>query len=152
MQKKIKYIILLVLIITLSITNIAYAQIQIKTSPIGPSVTDLKNKQDILDSFEQIKIIRSNSSIINIREDLTTEQLQSIDANIQNYVDQMTNIKLRLRQHKVTYAKSFSDVFFAEQIIFIADTYNISFKHQQLLVRSLQNNIDEAKKKFLFKL
>lgn len=44
MLKKIKYVILLVMIITLLITNIAYAQPPIKTATIGPRVTDLKKK------------------------------------------------------------------------------------------------------------
>jgi len=146
MISKIKRLILLVIIITLTIPNIAYAEHPILTVPIGPRVEDLQNKEDILNNFERIRLIRENLTVIDIREDSTNEELQSTDSQIQTYIQQIREVQSMLQQHKVTYADSIPDLFFSELIISIANSYVISLTEQQVLIRELQNNIDEAKK------
>lgn len=129
-------------------SNIAYGEVGVKPEPYGPKVTDLRNKEDILNNFRQIKTIRSNLTIIDIKSNSTQEQLKATDTSIQNYIQQIENIKGNLQKHKNTYGDSFSDVFFSEQIAFVADSYIISLRNQQVLVRSIGNNIEEAEKLF----
>lgn len=148
MHIKVRRLILLILLLTLAMSNIAYAEIRVKPEPYGPRVTELRNKEDILNNFQQIKTIRSNLTIIDIRSNSTLEQLKSTDASIQNYIQQIENIRGNLQKHISTYGDSFPDVFFSEQISFVADSYIISLRNQQVLVRAIENNIDEAKKLF----
>lgn len=148
MISKIKRLILLTIIITLTISNIAYAQAPTQAVPIGPRVEDLKNKEEIINSLEQIRAIRKDLTVIDIREDSTSEELSSTYSNIQTYLQQFREIESRLKQHKATYADSIPDLYFSELIISIADNYVISLKAQQILIRALQNNVDEAKKLF----
>lgn len=148
MRVKVKRLMLFILLIILTTSNIAYAEIRVKPEPYGPRVTDLKNKEDILNNFRQIKTIRSNLTVIDIKSNSTIEQLKSTDASIQNYIQQIENIRGNLDKHIITYRDSFPDVFFSEQIAFVADSYIISLRNQQVLVRAIENNIDEAKKLF----
>jgi hypothetical protein len=144
----IKRLILLTIIITLTISNIAYAQAPTQSVPIGPRVEDLKNKEEIINSLEQIRAIREDLTVIDIREDSTSDELSSTYSNIQTYLQQFREIESRLEQHKATYADSIPDLYFSELIISIADNYIISLKAQQILIRALQSNVDEAKKLF----
>ncbi|WP_297423858.1 hypothetical protein [Clostridium sp.] len=125
-------------------SDIAYAQIPTKPTPYGPRISDLQNKEDILSSLEQIKTIRANLVVINVKSDTPVEQLKTIDTNLQRDIDQLRVIRGNLVNHADKYANSISDVFFAEQIVIIANCYIVSLKHQQLLIRSLENNVGEA--------
>ncbi|WP_242982099.1 MULTISPECIES: hypothetical protein [unclassified Clostridium] len=125
-------------------SNITYAQIPTKPTPYGPRISDLQNKEDILSSLEQIKTIRANLVVINVKSDTPIEQLKTIDTNLQRDIDQLRVIRGNLVNHADKYANSISDVFFAEQIVIIANCYIVSLKHQQLLIRSLENNVGDA--------
>lgn len=148
MSRKVICFVILVLVVILSISNITYAQTPTKTQPFGPKITDLQNKEDILNSLEQIKTIRANLTIIDVRAITPGEELKIIDGNLQRYIEQLRIIRANLVQHADTYGNSISDVFFSEQIVAIADCYIISLKHQQLLARSIENNVEEASKLF----
>ena len=149
MQRKIGRIIILVILIVLTIANIAYAQPQTKqNAPYGPKVEDLKNKEDIIQNLQQIERIRSNLIVIDIAESSTVEQLKNTDKNLENYIEQFNTIRKNLENHKNVYKDSFPDVFFSEQISFVADSYIISIREQQNVIRALENNKDEAKKLF----
>lgn len=125
-------------------SNIAYAQTPTKSQPYGPKVSELQNKEDILNSLEQIKTIRANLTVINVKSTTPAEELKTIDTNLERYIEQLRIIRANLVKHADTYGNSISDVFFSEQIVAIADCYIISLKHQQLLVRSIENNVEEA--------
>ncbi|MEQ8154384.1 MAG: hypothetical protein ABRQ25_05810 [Clostridiaceae bacterium] len=144
MPKIVIRLIIFVALITIYMGNAAYAQTPVKTLPYGPKVSDLQNKKDILDSFEQIKMIRANLTLINIKSSTPVEELKSIDNDLQRYIDQLRVIRKDLANHADKYKNSISDVFFAEQIVIIANCYIVSLKHQQLLIRSLENNVGEA--------
>lgn len=144
MTRKVIRLIIFVILITLSISNISYAQPSNRPQPFGPRVSDLQNKEDILNSLEQIKAIRANLTVIDIRTTTPHEQLKSIDVDLQRYIDQLRIIRGNLVNHADKYANSISDVFFSEQIVIIANCYIVSLKHQQLLIRSLEDNIEEA--------
>jgi hypothetical protein len=128
--------------------NVVYAQTPIQPTPYGPKVVELKNKEDILRSFEDIKKVRANLTVINIRANTPPDQLKMIDSDLQGYINQLQNIRETLQKHINTYSSSFPDVFFSEQISFIADSYIISVRHQQVLARALGNNEEEASKLF----
>ena len=149
MPRKVSRLILLVILITLTMTNIAYAQPTTnRVSPYGPKVEDLKNKEDIIKTLQDIKRIRANLTVMNITESSTPEELKSIDKDLEYYIEQFNTIRKNLDNHKLTYKDSFSDVFFSDQILFIADSFIISLRQQQNLVRGLEKNKDEAKKLF----
>lgn len=144
MPKKVINLIIFVIFITLSMSNIAYAQTPVKSIPYGPKISDLKNKEDILNNFEQIKVIRANLTVVDIKSSTPIEELKAIDANLQRYINQLRIIRENLVNHADKYGNSISDVFFAEQMVIIANCYIVSAKHQQLLIRSLGNNVEEA--------
>ncbi len=155
MRRKVSRLIIFVVLITLTITNIAYAQsiahaqstIKLQ-APYGPKVEDLKGKEDIIKNFQDIKRIRANLSVININASLTPEELRAIDKDLEYYIQQFNSIKRNLENHEITYKDSFADVFFAEQISFVAESFIISLRQQQNLVRALEDNRAEAKKLF----
>lgn len=149
MRKKIRHLILVVILITLTITNISYAQpIPIQSSPHGPKVEELKGKEAIIKNFEDIKRIRTNLIIIDISGDSTDKQLDDIYKSLDGYIDQFNNIRKSLEDHKLLYKNSFPDIFFSEQISFIADSYIISLRQQQNLIKVLKSNREEAKNLF----
>jgi len=149
MSRKVSRLIIFVILITLTMTNIAYAQPTTnRVSPYGPKVEDLKNKEDIIKTLQDIKRIRANLTVMNITESSTPEELKSIDKDLEYYIEQFNTIRKNLDNHKLTYKDSFSDVFFSDQILFIADSFIISLRQQQNLVRGLEKNKDEAKKLF----
>lgn len=144
MPRKVICLIIFVIFITLSMSNIAYAEIEIKPQPYGPKVSELQNKEDILNNLEQIKKIRANLTVINVKATTSTEELKNIYINLQGYIDQLRIIRANLVKHSDTYGNSISDVFFSEQMVAITDCYIISLKHQQLLLRSIEKNTEEA--------
>lgn len=149
MPRKIGRLILSVILITLMMTNIAYAQPTANpNSPYGPKVEDLRDKEDIIKNLQEMKRIRANLTIIEITENSTAEQLKSIDKELDNYIEQFNLIRRNLETHKITYNDSFPDLFFSEQMSFIADSFIISLRQQQNTVRALEANKVEAKKLF----
>ncbi|MBU3109686.1 hypothetical protein [Clostridium gasigenes] len=149
MRRKVNRLIIFVILITLTMTNITYAQLTTnREAPYGPKVAELKNKEDIVQNLEEIKRIRANLTVINITENSTLEELKSIDKDLENYIQQFNAIKRNLENHKLSYKDSFSDVFFSDQILFVADSFIISVRQQQNLVRTLENNKEDAKKLF----
>lgn len=149
MRRKVERFLVIIILIALAMPNIAYAQpIPEQTTPYGPRVADLRNKENILKNLQEIKKIRSNLTVIDMTSNSTAEELKSIDANLTYYIQQLHIINTNLEKHESTYIDSFSDVFFSEQISFIADSYIISLRYQQNLVRSVGNNIEEAKRLF----
>lgn len=149
MQRKVRCLILLVILISLTMTNIAYAQpIANQNVPYGPKVEELKGKEDIVKNLQEMKRIRANLTVMNISENSTTEQLKSIDKDLDYYIDQFNTVRKNLENHKLSYKDSFPDIFFSEQILFVADSFIISIRQQQNLVRALETNKAEAKKLF----
>lgn len=148
MKRKMKRLVALVIIIILTSTNISYAQPTNPTAPYGLEIQNLKNKEGILKGLEDIKRIRGNLTVININENSTIEELKEVDKDIDFYIQQLETIKKNLESHKLSYKDSFPDVFFSEQILLIANSFIISLRQQQNLIRSLETNKAEARKLF----
>lgn len=119
-----------------------------QSSPYGPKVEALKGKNDIVQNFEAIKRVRGTLTIIDIRETTSKEQLQKIYKDLEGYIAQFNIIKSNLERHKITYKNSLPDLFFAEQIMFIVDSYSICLRQQQNLIVALENDKIDAKKLF----
>lgn len=133
----------------LAMNNIVYAKsISVETMPYGPKVQDLKGKDEIIKNLENIKRIRANLIVVDIKESSTNEELQALNKNLESYLNEINKSKRNLEQHKITYKDSFPDLFFAEEVSFIAESYIISIRQQQNLIRQLQLNQEEAKKLF----
>lgn len=156
MKKKIDRLIIFCMLITMISTNIAYAQTnelykQEETSilePYGPKVEDLKSKDVIVKNLKDIKRIRGNLTSINITQNSTPEDLKNTYNSLEFYIKEFSEIKKNLDNNIITYKDSFSDTFFSEQILFIAESYIISLKQQQNLIIALQANKVEARKLF----
>jgi len=149
MTRKVSRLILLVIIITLTMTNIAYAQpTPNQNIPYGPKVEELKGKEDIVKNLQEMKRIRANLTVMNITENSTNEQLKSIDKDLDYYIEQFNTVRKNLENHKILYKDSFPDIFFSEEILFVADSFIISIRQQQYLIRSLEANKADAKKLF----
>jgi len=149
MQRKISRLIIFLILITLTMTSVAYAQPTTRqNTPYGLKIEDLKGKQDIIQNLQQMKKLRANLLVIDISENSTAEQLRNTDKTLENYIEQFNGIRKNLENHRNLYKDSFPDVFFAEQISFIADSFIISMRQQQNLIRALEDNRVEAKKLF----
>lgn len=148
MKRKMKRLIALVIIIILTSTNISYAEPTTPPAPYGPEIQNLKNKGNILKNLEDIKRIRGNLTVINVTENSTIEELKDVDKDIDFYIQQLETIKKNLDNHKLSYKDSFPDLFFSEQILLIADSFIISLRQQQNLIRSLESDKVEVGKLF----
>lgn len=149
MQRKIRRLILVLALITIAMTNISYAQPPTsQIAPYGPKVEELKGKADIIKYFQDIKRIRANLIVITISENSTDKELNNIYSGLDIYIEEFNNIRKGLEKHRILYKDSFPDNFFSEQISFIADSYIISLRQQQNLIRALKDNKTEAKQLF----
>jgi anion-transporting ArsA/GET3 family ATPase len=149
MKRKIKRVIMFVILISLTLTNITYAQPATwENIPYGPKVEDLKGKEDIIQNLQQMKKIRANLTVIEIAESSTEEQLKNAYKNLENYIQQLNIIRTNLENHKNTYNDSFPDIYFSEEISFVAESYIISIRNQQSLITALENSKAESKKLF----
>ncbi|QLY78929.1 hypothetical protein [Clostridium intestinale] len=149
MKRKISCLLLSMIFMMLAMNNIVYAKsISVETMPYGPKIEDLKGKDEIIKNLENIKRIRANLIVVAIKENSTNEELQALNKDLESYLNEINKSKRNLEQHKITYKDSFPDVFFAEEISFIAESYIISIRQQQNLIRQLQLNQEEAKKLF----
>jgi predicted nucleic acid-binding Zn-ribbon protein len=108
----------------------------------------LKNKEEIVRNLRDIERIRKNLSAVNISADSTPDDLEAINKDLEYYIQQFEVIEKNLQNYKVSYKDSFSDVFFSEQILFVAESFVISIRQQQNLIRELGINREEAKKLF----
>lgn len=149
MKRKISCLLLSMIFMMLAMNNIVYAKsISVETMPYGPKIEDLKGKDEIIKNLENIKRIRANLIVVAIKENSTNEELQALNKDLESYLNEINKSKRNLEQHKITYKDSFPDVFFAEEVSFIAESYIISIRQQQNLIRQLQLNQEEAKKLF----
>lgn len=146
MKKKLNYLITFCILITINTTNIVYAntdtlhkQEKINViEPYGPKVEDLKSKENIIKNLNEIKRIRGNLTSIRITQNLTQDELKNIYNRLDLYINEFDQIKKNLDNDIIKYSDSFSDTFFSEQILFIAQSYIISLKQQQNLIIALQ--------------
>jgi len=149
MPRKVSFLISLVILISLAFTQIVYAQPTTGlNAPYGPRVNDLKNKADIVENLQKIEKLRANLTVVNINGNSTQEQLKSINKDLDYYIEQFNEIDKNLEKHIITYKESFPDVFFADEISFVAKSYIISIREQQNLIRALQDNNEGAKQLF----
>lgn len=149
MQKRAIRVVIFLILMTLTMTNITYAHVTVnQQAPYGPKVEDLKGKEDLVKKIQEIKRIRENIIVVNIKGDTSVEELKSIDKTLESYILQFNSIRKDLDKHKDVYKNSFSDVFFAEEILFIADSFIISLRQQQYWVRALESGKEDAKTLF----
>lgn len=149
MRRRVKRLVIFFMLIMLTMTNVSYAQVRTNTAePYGPKVEDLKSKDVIIKNLQNIKRIRGNLLSVNITENSKPEDLKETYKKLDYYIQEFNEIKKNLDNNITTYKDSFSDVFFSEQILFIAESYIISLRQQQNLINALQEQRVEAKKLF----
>ena len=160
MKKRIERLIIFCMLITITIPNIAYAKTNMRyeqektniVEPYGPKIEDLKSKDVIINNLQEIKRIRGNLTAINISESSTPNELKDVYNRLDFYIQEFIEIKKNLDNNIKTYTNSFSDKFFSEQVLFIAESYIVSLRQQQNLIIALQEKKVDAKKTGLFKL
>ncbi|KKY00200.1 MULTISPECIES: hypothetical protein [Paraclostridium] len=143
MSKKLMIIILVSILIVPFSSKLVYAQ-----DRYYPKIEKLQGKEQLMKELKELKRIRDNMSTINISADLNTEDLNRINQYIDTYLIQLNSVRLDLDNHRNIYKDSFSDLFFSEEIQFIADSYIISLRQQQNLIKQLYKNNPEAKRLF----
>ncbi|MGG7144291.1 hypothetical protein ACQPVP_12610 [Clostridium nigeriense] len=149
MRRKVKRSIILFMFIMMIIGNISYVEVKASVdSPYGPKVEDLKSKEVVVNSFQDIKRIRGNLTTISIKESSTPEELNNTYKSLNYFIEEFNEIKKNLDNNIATHKDSFSDVFFSEQILFIAESYIISIRQQQNLIIALQEKKVDAQKLF----
>lgn len=145
MIKKLLIIVLVSIFISPFSSNITFAQ-----DRYYPKVENLQGKEQLITELEELKRIRENMSTINIKSDLDSDGLQRENQYIIAYLTELNSVRNDLENHRVNYKNSFADIYFSEQIQFIADSYIISLRQQQNLLRQLGKNNSDAKKLFEF--
>ena len=149
MLKRVKRLIIFLVFIIMTMTNISYAQVkESPESPYGPILEDLKSKEFIIKNIQDIKTIRRNLTTISITQNSTPEELSSTYKDLDYYIQQLNEIKRALDTNIISYKGSYSDEFFSQQVIFIAESYIISCRQQQHLIVSLQEKKIDAQKLF----
>ncbi|MBZ6004404.1 hypothetical protein K1514_00725 [Paraclostridium bifermentans] len=143
MIKKLLIIVLVSIFISHFSSNITFAQ-----DRYYPKVENLQGKEQLITELEELKRIRENMSTINIKSDLDSDGLQRANQYIIAYLTELNSVRNDLENHRVNYKNSFADIYFSEQIQFIADSYIISLRQQQNLLRQLGKNNSDAKKLF----
>lgn len=154
MKKRIERLIIFCMLITITIPNIVYAKTNMRyeqektniVEPYGPKIEDLKSKDVIINNLKEIKRIRGNLTAVNISESSTPNELKDIYNRLDFYIQEFIEIKKNLDNNIKTYTNSFSDKFFSEQVLFIAESYIVSLRQQQNLIIALQEEKVEAKK------
>ncbi|MCU9809648.1 hypothetical protein LEQ06_16705 [Paraclostridium sp. AKS46] len=140
MIKKLLIIVLVSIFISPFSSNITFAQ-----DRYYPKVENLQGKEQLITELEELKRIRENMSTINIKSDLDSDGLQRANQYIIAYLTELNSVRNDLENHRVNYKNSFADIYFSEQIQFIADSYIISLRQQQNLLRQLGKNNSDAK-------
>ncbi|MCU9812776.1 MULTISPECIES: hypothetical protein [Paraclostridium] len=143
MIKKLLVLVLVSIFIMPFSSELAYAQ-----ERYYPKVENLQGKEQLMTELDEIKRIRENMSTINITSDLDSEGLKRTNQYISAYLTELNSVRNDLETHRVNYKNSFSDLYFSEQIQFIADSYIISLRQQQNLLVQLDKNNPDAKKLF----
>lgn len=143
MIKKLLVLVLVSIFIMPFSSELAYAQ-----ERYYPKVENLQGKEQLMTELDEIKRIRENMSTINITSDLDSEGLKRTNQYISAYLTELNSVRNDLETHRVNYKNSFSDLYFSEQIQFIADSYIISLRQQQNLLAQLDKNNPDAKKLF----
>ena len=113
-----------------------------------PKVENLKGKEQLIKSLDEIKRVRWNMGTINIKADLSDEGLDKVSKYIKKYLVEFESIRNNLEDYKFRYRDSLADLNFSEQIQFIVDSYMLSLRQQQNLVLQLRKNNPDAKKLF----
>ena len=143
MIKKLLIIVLVSIFITPFYSKITFAE-----DIYYPKVENLQGKEQLITELEELKRIRENMSTINIKADLDSEGLKHANKYISSYLTELNSVRNDLETHRVNYKNSFADLYFSEQIQFIADSYIISLRQQQNLLKQLNKNNPDAKKLF----
>ena len=125
MKKRIERLIIFCMLITITIPNIAYAK------------TNMRYEQ------EKTNIVEPYGPKI---EDLKSNELKDVYNRLDFYIQEFIEIKKNLDNNIKTYTNSFSDKFFSEQVLFIAESYIVSLRQQQNLIIALQEKKVDAKK------
>lgn len=123
MIKKLLIIVLVSIFISPFSSNITFAQ-----DRYYPKVENLQGKEQLITELEELKRIRENMSTINIKSDLDSDGLQRANQYIIAYLTELNSVRNDLENHRVNYKNSFADIYFSEQIQFIADSYIISLR------------------------
>lgn len=152
MKKTLNILVTIIVIAGLLFQNIAYAQENIAQneylSIIGPKIENLKGKNDLIRYYNDLKRIRGNLGSISMNSNSTEEELNQINATLEFYKQEITNIDRELESHKEYYKDSLDDVYTAEMFQVITDNYLLSIMSQQILIREMNKNTIDSRNLF----
>ena len=146
MKKTLNLFIMIILVGALLSPHIAYAQQDITGfSIIGPKIKNLQGKDELMKSYNDLKRIRKNLGTISITSNSTGEELLQINKTLDFYIQELDNVNKNLNTHKVNYKDSFDDMYTADMIKLILNSYLLSIRNQQVLMREMDENAINSK-------
>lgn len=123
---------------------IPFAQIGVYAQEVNyPKIENLKGKSELMKVLDEISRIRNNMSTVNITADASVDKLNSIELYILKNLTELNDVRITLEKYRAEYKDSFGDLYFSEEVQFIANSYIISLRQQQNLIRQLKKgNVD----------
>ncbi|RDY23163.1 hypothetical protein CHF27_009440 [Romboutsia maritimum] len=141
-----KIIICTVLICCVATCTNSYTQS--KQDYISPSLKNVKGYNELKKNLDEIKRIRKNIYTIDINTTDTEPKLKSTKERLNYHLLELKAVKNNLTKFKGVYSNSKDDILFAEQLSFIACSYELSLNQQLNLVEDLISEKTEANKLF----
>lgn len=146
MKKTWNLFIMIILVGALLRPHVAYAQQDITGfSIIGPKIKNLQGKDELMKSYNDLKRIRKNLGTISITSNSTGEELLQINKTLDFYIQELDNVNKNLNTHKANYKDSFDDMYTADMIKLIVNSYLLSIRNQQVLMREMNEDAINSK-------
>ena len=146
MKKTLNIFIMIILVGTLLSPHALYAQQNTSGfSILGPKIENLQGKDELIKYYNDLKRIRKNLGTISITSNSTKEELLQINRTLDFYIQELDNVNKSLDMHKANYKDSFDDVYTADMFKLIVNSYLLSIKNQQVLMREMNENTINSK-------
>lgn len=143
-----KFILMILLLISLTVTNSSISFAQESTSSIPVILQNIKGKNELKGYINEIESIRSNMSTININSSTTKENANEIKKQITLYLSELSSINNSIKNFEVKYSDSQPDLIFANQIKILIEVYQMSLNQQLSLLDAIIENSFESSRLF----
>ena len=136
MNKFLSKLIVCIILVCCTINSMnSYAEIKVEYN--SPSLKNVKGYEELKKNLDEIKRIRKNVLIVNINTTDTEKRLNLVKEKLNYHIVELRAVKNNLNRFKGIYSNSKEDVLFAEQLSFIATSYELSLNQQISLIEDL---------------
>lgn len=149
MKKTLNIFIMIILVGALLSPHVAYAQQNtMDFTIIGPKIENLQGENELMRYYNDIKRIRRNLGTISITSNSTAEELLQINRTLDFYIQELNSVNRNLDTYKQNYKDSFNDIYTADMFELIVNSYLLSIRNQQVLMREMNENTVNSKNIF----